>query len=457
MIQIEFVHYTETKNGSSYLTITGIKSLKIDPQKISGIDYYSVESRKAKFTFYSDTSFMDSYFIEHFVFIPDTKYNIFAVRIKHDGVIEYIGYIKPANVTYDEKTKLMTISCTDIIGVLLDIGKVEKDYAGNPYIINDILENEITDILNVFDVNYIDNSTNVIYSVNNLEFINDKIEEFEQIEGYTLDILPMRLKARIRNVERLGIYFKVSICDYISLYNAVTGKWDQEITYIIIIFRNDLLPYGYQYKHETLSGSSMESLWLDWWEDGGGNECNSSASGGGITITFGTGDDGTRFYATGDVTIEEIIVSKENDNNNLVKYTKDRIEFIGALLILKNCALKIAKNGDITIENKDLIDEANAINIDGYVLENSNGFILHSKGNFNKYDFVWRGDNIEGILHQFYDNYFESFKFEIAPNVRSDIELELGNTIIKNGAYRKIVEIDEPYNENIYYIKAWGE
>ena len=463
MITIEFVHYSETKLGTSYYTVPAIISIKLDPQSISGIDYYSVESRKAKISFRKTGSFIDSYFIDNFVLITDIKYNIFAIRIKNNDVIDYIGYIKPSDFKYDEKTKICEISATNIVGVLNKLSNKDKDYDNGTYNVNTLLETEITEILDIFDIDYSDTSDNVSFNVTDSEMVFDNQGEFEEVEGYTvMGNVQDGWKARIRDVRYISGYFRVILCDWNQEYNSISGIYMEQIKYVFLTFKENLIYVSNHYDSRMIATGTPFTLWNDWAVGGyGTTENNQSASnggsgGGGDVVSFGTGINGTRFYYTGTINIESIEIDPEDEEATYI--TQNRKSMITMLLILLNAGMRIEKDGDIVIEDKDLIDEANAIEINSYIIENKKGYILHSNKDFDSmFSFIKNLKNIGIAVKTFYDALFETFNRENHLEIRPDIALILGNTIKLNNLYKRIISIDEPYNQHKYIVKAWGE
>jgi len=463
VIKIEFVGYAQAKNGQSACTISQLKSVKVDPQAISGIDYHSVESRKASFEFYC-TDWVKTNFVDTFSYISDTKYNIYAIRYSIDDVTEYIGYVKPTDVKYDQRTKMVKISCTDILGVLLELADTDNDYTQGSTVVKTLLEEEITDILSGFDVEYTDTSDEVTYSLTDFEIVYNNYENFEWVVG--TDGLAYDPEGgvygggtntgRIRSVVYDGSKFIVKICDFYEDIDRDESEYHESIDYVYFEINTDLFISAYYYRHLKGVYDDQYHLWDNYLNSGyGSNTSSPSATNGDDVFEFGLNIHGARLYFTGDLTLDSINIDADED----VTYTtENRKKIITALLILMNAGMKIEKDGDIVVEDKDLIDEGSAINVDAYIIDNENGFILHSESNFDSYfDFVKDKKHISGAITQYYDNLFESFRFEYNMEVNNVVDLALGDTIAVNGKDMKIVEIDEPYNMNIYIIKAWGE
>jgi len=462
VIKIEFVHYTETKTGTSYHTVSELKSVKVDPQSVKGIDYHSIESRKARFSFYDESSFFNTNFLTNWSYISGTKYNIFAIRLSKDDVTDYIGYVKPDNVIYDVKTGMVDISATDILGVLLDIADTDNDYNEGTHNVNTLLQSEITGILSGFDVDYSDTSDNITYEMSDFEIVYSNYENFEEVIGYNGLVYDAgggvygggTYTGRIRSVVYDGSKFIVKICDYYEDIDRDESEYHDTIDYVYFEINTDLFIDAYYYRHLEGVYDDENHLWDNWANGSFGTETSSSsATNGDDTFNFGTATNGARFYFTGDLTLEEINLDADED---VTYITKNRKDIIKALLLLLNAGIRIDKDGDITVEDKDLV--GTGTDIDSYTLDNKKGFILHSEKDFNSmFSFISGSKNLAKAITDYYNNLFETFKYEYNLAVNSDISLALGDTITSDGKDMRIVEIDEPYNDNIYYIKAWGE
>ena len=454
MIKIEFVHYI---TGASYAPTSALRSVNIDSQSIPGIDYHSIESRKAKYSFYTDDDSFLMIFLTTWVNIPNTEYNVLTIIAKKDGVTEHVGYIKPTGVKYDVKTGMMTISCTDILGVLLDISNVDHDYDNGLYSVNTLLQTEITDVLAAYDVSYTDTSDNVSFEVTDSEMTFDNQGEFEEVAGYGVTGNSIvGWDARIRDVQYINGYFRVIICDYHQHYYHLAMLYTEQIKYVFLTFKEDLIFVSNHYDSRMTGTNTPFWLWNNWASGDYGSTGNNTSANNGIddSVSFGSGTNGARFYFTGTINIENIEI--DSGDGEATYITQNRKSMIKMLLILLNAGMRIEKDGDIYIEDKDLIDEANAIDVDSYTLENTKGFILHSEKDFS-FSFMKNLRNVSTAIKNYYDTLFESFRYEYTLKISSLVSLSLGNTIKTDGKYMRIVDIDEPYNQNIYLIKAWGE
>ncbi|MBC8526312.1 MAG: hypothetical protein H8D22_05495 [Candidatus Cloacimonetes bacterium] len=458
MIQIEFVHYTETKTGTSYHTVSGLKSIKVDPQSIKGIDYHSIESRKARFTFYDNSSFFSTYFLTNWTYIADTKYNIFAIRLSNNGVTDYIGYVKPDNVIYDVKTGMVNISATDILGVLLDLADTDNDYDEGTHNVNTLLQTEITEILSLFDIEYSDTSDNITYELSNLEITYSNIENF-LINNTTSGLVGSPLYdcyAYIRNVvyDSENNEFIVKICDYNQIF---IEQYEYNTTRKNVYFKIGLDLFIREFRFVEINPvHANPNIYWDYYinsEYGVATSNQTATDNSGNIFNFGNGVNDTILYFSGEMKLDTINIDIEGDSTVI---TKQRKEMIKILLLILNAGINVDKDGDITIKDKDLI--GTGINIDSYTLENKKGFILHSEKDFNSiFNFISGSENLSSALTNYYNNLFKTFKYEYNLSVNSDANLSLGDTITSDGKDMRIVEIDEPYNEDIYYIKAWGE
>jgi len=465
VIKIEFVGYAQAKNGQSACTISQLKSVKVDPQAISGIDYHSVESRKASFEFYC-TDWVKTNFVDTFSYISNTKYNIFAIRYSIDDVTEYIGYVKPTDVKYDQRTKMVKISCADIVGVLLELADTDKIYEEGQKDIGEFLVDEIGDILSDYDVDISNDADDITYNLNERVIYQHESKFFPWAARDGLYLTGGSVggwSATIRNITSNGLTFQVRMCDYRTIQSL--GICRERIKSLFFIFTKSFEIYDVRYTDDDTwyeYTGYEHRLWNDWINSYYGTDVSNTfvtipnPPNGNMTLTFRSDNNWpdhlrTNIYFAGYMQLENIYLYSDDENEYIETNQKTLIK---NLLLLLNAGLLIAKNGDITITEKSLLESAT--NIDNYLLDNEQGFILHSEAEFD-FGHIKNFETYERIIKNYYDNLFESFRFEYNMEVSNTVDLALGDTIAVNGKDMKIVEIDEPYNMNIYIIKAWGE
>ena len=127
---LEFVLYTEAKTDYGLCTnphtIINHYEMEIDPRTITGIDYFKQEPRIA-----SISLLLDTWLSENLVLflngmgniIEGTPYWSYVVRIKYNGNIEYLGYVKRDLVSYDSEFGECKIGMYDSYGILNDLMK----------------------------------------------------------------------------------------------------------------------------------------------------------------------------------------------------------------------------------------------------------------------------------------------------------------------------------------------
>ena len=148
-------------------TITdALIDIDLDPQSITGVDYFSQESRNCKVTLLNDYS---PFMLQNLIETPEAievvdplykwideyqvwKYGI--VLLRDDNII-YKGWTKLSNIEYSMKDDIIKITFFDVIGLIaIDEGK-DREFTGNwtvplsTMILTALNENHLLNIFNI--------------------------------------------------------------------------------------------------------------------------------------------------------------------------------------------------------------------------------------------------------------------------------------------------------------------
>jgi len=133
---IEFINWDESNDGTAVHTITDDLELKLDPESITGIDYYKQESRMATISFLNDNStFIETNLItnmQSYEFNINKNFWEYAIRIKDGTNLMFTGWVKLSSFKYDKKTDTIKIMAMDMLSVILDANDYSYPFQGNP-------------------------------------------------------------------------------------------------------------------------------------------------------------------------------------------------------------------------------------------------------------------------------------------------------------------------------------
>ena len=131
-----------------------VLSVNEDPQKISSVDYFKIESRNAKIEFQND-SWLDANLkngISGSNVISGSDYWNYGVRLRRereDGTEDsFTGYVNRKSVNYSKKDDVFYIIARDAIAILSDFGKDKTIITSGSYNTENLLSSSIDLIFN---------------------------------------------------------------------------------------------------------------------------------------------------------------------------------------------------------------------------------------------------------------------------------------------------------------------
>lgn len=455
------LRFVETEYGSYHPAqgtyVDGFVVKNIDSEKTAGNSYFEVESRKCTIEFYI-TDWVQTNIIDNFENFENTQYHSYCFQIIKDNELYYVGYIKKTDISIDKRKSWVKITGTNILGVLLKLAETKKEYDVQYYdiipVIEDtgILPDEIEDIISNFNINVSDDfSTMPGLDVENMKINYDHENEFldnSGTEGFVGSGISYSRRTREITWDVTEHKFRVVLIDYTSQNN---GSWWTS-TFIIIRFyistKGDITDI--YFRNRT---SQVETNYYDYWVSNGGNNYSNiySATYQSWTITV----TGRKVYYTGNLGLIGITIKPDNEGDT-TKFIS-RKDMIVKCLKLINGYLYVTPNS-IVIKNRYPIDTSNSIAIINGIKDFvSTGFLcsLNFIGDFNNFE---NANYLESIMELFYSHTFITFNKEYDVDLDSVINtVSIEDVIFIYDTYMKIVDIVNPPNSDIYYIKAWGE
>lgn len=463
MIKVEFVSAICAKNAVAEHVIYPFRdTLIIDPQRIAGLDFYSIESRKCSFSFRITDWVQDN--VMNWNFVSGTKINEYAIRVKNDSTTKFIGFIKPENnsINYNKKNKIVKITSMDVMGLLITLSGVTNSYASGEYDAIDLLGDEVQSILEKFDLSYTNNADNITYEIDSFEIEYNNKEEFDDSEltdTVVGDPSPLYdAWAYIRSVvyDAENDIFNIDICDYTQSF-IEQGEYQEDIKYIHFELNTNLIVNNYKYRVKSDRTMNPLTLWDEWVDDYGVDTSNQSdEDGSGNTFSFDDSPHTTSLLYSGNLTTEEITISPDGDS----QYREiNRLSLINSLLILLNAAIYGEDDSDIAIIEKTNISQQPDIILDAYVMDQDEGLILHSEKQFDNYFSIFANSKyISAAIKQYFDNLFEAFIKEIVVIIKEDgRNYHVGVLVSLENITYIVSEVDAQVGEHYKQLKIWGE
>jgi len=457
MFELRFV---ETEYGSYHPAqgtyIEGFKILQIDPERTAGNSYFELESRKCKIEFYSNNWIDNNILV--FTNFQNTVYHNYCFQIIKDDELYYTGYIKKEDIYKTKQTNMVQIYGTDIIGVLLRLSAIKKEYEIDYNEIipvsldNGILPDEIEDILTNFNVDVlVDYSGYPGLDLSEARISYDHENDFLDVsgtDGFTGSGTLYRRRIREITWDSDENKFRVLLIDYKSENHGT--YWTSNFIYLRFYLSTNGDITDMYFRNRT---SQTELNYYDYWTQNGGDSYSNvySATYQGWTILI----EGRKLYYTGNLGLIGITIKPENDDDTTRSIS--RKDIITKCLKLINGYLYITQN-TITIKNRYPLDTTEYLIIDNGIKKfNSSGFsyLLDFVNEFNMFQ---NSDYLEYVMGLFYQNLFSVFNNEYDVEIDSTINtITIENILFIDGKYMQVIEILEEPKSGIYIIKAWGE
>jgi hypothetical protein len=492
---IEFITWSGSNGGESFHTISdNIIDLKIDADKITGIDYHSQESRNAKITILND----NSDFFQNNI-INDISNNIFgyskifwdhAVRIKLNDEIKFTGWVKITSIKYNKKTDIIELTASDILSVMLANGEYSTQSGGITHQFRDLLRSLIWNSFNPqysefgideYGLNVINNydfQTGISYNGLELTMTNEDWgmdynnwddyfgAEINTFWGYGIWYAPHFLHSNPHNILNLRLEDGIPILTLMRYfkckYNPYQGSHHikEKLSLATCKFDSNMIPYDFYADTTTTTTTSdnpsqqtinygAELLYNNDYVNAGHPTINALSLDidGENTIYFGE-------YEENPITIKfDGLIGFTEIIFNVGEYSFNaRIKM---LLMINNLALKVDNLGNIVIINKDY-SISDYIIADADVLEFTQSRVLRKSPDYSSV-LSPLADNVNIIttaLQSYYDDFIPDFEYSV--EIVNNYDLNLNDEITVYGKQMIIVEIDKDLDDFSYKIKAWS-
>ena len=466
-------------------------SAKLEPQKVTGVDYYQQESRNTKITFMNDFSnFIQTNIINEIKEINDSSiFFYYLVRILEDGNIIFTGWIKRDSIKYDRKQEKISLTASDVISVIKETGQ-------NKYILDEDLtrtpgqwfQTVLYELLNSypsFNIPYDQNFTpetgfwidGLNININNTpHFPNDWANYWDAgnnsfwglPSGWGFQGTEDQSNWNPYNVVNLSICVTSGV-PRLTLMRYYKNKYTNDGDYWIrerlamrsCKFTENGVPYSftsYIIDNETQDGSeaqqtidyNSELAYNDYLDDNFPSENSYSVTGfdefDSQIYFFQHDDDPLIIKFDGYVVFSEITV-KAGEHTFL--------SLLKMLLLMNNLTLKSSVTGSVEVINKTYNFGETTIDDDD-VLDFSQSAVLRKTPNYES-DLTPLLDNIETIseaLIEYYNVYIPKYEYQI--EIVNNYTLTLNQKIIVLEKEMYIVSIEKDKDGFSYKLKGWS-
>ena len=495
---IEFIIWNILDNVRHSIS-DNIFDIKLDPEKITGIDYHSQESRNAKISILSDDW-------THY-HLTDSPYsgNVYrdfweyAIKIKRNDEIVFIGWVNLSQIKYNKKSDIITFTACDILGM---IGKYfQKVNFNNEYTfpfeayLENMVKTSLYGIAEPFPhINVTSNynfQTEIPQSGMEIN-ITDELSDITNWDQFFADVNPSFWRIGLglasdnygdpsvwnpntyKTVKHLRLLEdgtpELILCQYRKRRGSYRPSYNivycfrEGIRILTCKFDDNFLPYDFQTASHTRdevtseSGSYIDDLfeaeayWNEYFVNAGYPTTNnhSLAVNDDNTIYFGEYEENPiTINYDGIVGFTEITIKEGEYSYN---------ELIKMLLMINNLALKVDNFGNIEIINKDysLFNPTNITIADTDVLEFTQSRVLRKSPDYSSV-LSPLTENVETIataLQNYYDDFIPDFEYSV--EILNNYNLKLNDEITIYEKQMIIVEIDKDLDDFSYKIKAWS-
>jgi hypothetical protein len=488
MFKIEFINWNESNSGIAVHTMDeDILVLDIDPDKITGIDYFSQESRQAKVKVFNDnSSFLDQIITGNPVSIDFGYYKRlwnYAVRVYRNNIVIYTGWVKIDSIKYDLKEDTIDFKLTDSMAIIKNYGEESVEYSesSNDYI--QFLEQTIqgknqlvTDqfgltinsnyslefgvpvdetIITVSDSQFgawgswgLFTNGGVIYSQNGRRISQNQdgtlryslYQYLKSVETFTYS--PDEADNEYICTESMkGIHYKIS--------NNVVTEIEYTYNNSVMFGQTEYVDHDFYllFVNTTSWMSDSRSVWSNSSSAGGGFSSTDSS----FPVTFGN----DTYYSDSSTRDLMIVGTIEFVNINLKEGEYSYIDLIKMMLILNNLALIFDNKGNIEIINKDQSEITISIP-DEDVIEFKKEFVLSKTPDYTSILSPLQEDEIPVLaesLQDFYNDLLPDADYKITIVKDADIEIGTNINILHNTLIVNSVELDN--DDFLYILKGW--
>jgi hypothetical protein len=485
---IDFVDYSEARSGTALHTITEF-DLSLDANAITSVDYFKKESRRCSVSFFDD-SWISEYitpFINGQGNILDTHsyYWKYVLRIKHNGNVEYIGYLKRNNVKYNKADKTYSIRLTDTFGIYVDLahGETTSGAEGQvTYTFDGLLFQSIYNIIGngqggfKLDTQYIANYDLVsglevseleLYNKNNDNQLIPYVANIDNWEWFVDDIVTLTSTVWEGVVKQHAVIYlsngkpRIVLMKYFQqIYNGGYRLFERIYVKTFTINQDVWIEDSELVVQENFSEftniannvsyANELNLYDDYYTDLGYPASDAFYLGVGNDF-YELTEHANELNYSGNINFEEVVV----DGSQKRQYLND----LKMCLLMNNLTLYIHNDGVIEVINKTL-ESGDAITISNNdIISMQETGIIKQTPDYMSYNSGMIEINqrmTSDAEANYYDELFESLTKEINIQIENNYDLSLNNIVTVYGNNYKINSIHLDNDRFIYTIKAWG-
>lgn len=510
---LEFINWDESNGGTAIHTIsTDIYKIKLDPEKITGQDYYKQESRICKVTLLNDNSdfikgnMIDDMKVLDYEYGHDSSFWEYAVRLKKDGDLVFTGWVKISSFDYNKKTDIMQFTISDILSVIVANTKHQIGVDSETKQFTSFLENGLSKSIGhskgygfgnlserdgfddygltitnnyTFDSGIEGENLEIVISdddfdVTNWSTFNDPVlndfwyNSFFYIDPTIYGVISgeeeeektvLNISSNEDGIAQLTLmkYNKRKFTG--TQYGSAHYYFQQKLSLLKCYFDDNFIPYSFSNEvhfNDTFSSSeeaivnaqySEESYYNNNYVDKDYPLINS--------LSYDIDDDNRIYFiGTDPITIYydgTMIFTEVTITGGYYNY----MSLIKMLLMINNLVLKVSKEGNLEIINKDDYNGETVID-DDYVFEFKTNAVLHQEPDYSSIlsPLTSSVESIETSLRDYYKDTIPQYEYYV--EIENKYDLSLNDKIVVYDKNMQIVEIEKDLDDFYYTIKAWS-
>lgn len=461
----EFVLYDNFMDGQPEKTVSNILKLKLDPMAVQNIDYFSQESRLATIEFWADDWFLNKLDTLDLDIIGD-KFWKYALRLRDNDEIIYIGWISRDGISYNRKTQKMHIRAADHIALLSahwdeDAGLISQGFNAISKLtglLTELLAPTQIDVPVFVDLSEVHANIGQVpmYWPTVIDQNTNYLENFTKAHGgYHEDSLHEYIDWRILKKMSSEVIYLVMVS-----WKRNKGTGYEEIKRLsssinIFTLQGTLIGPTYYLEHKGIPEGSS-SLYQTYYLNAGYSsyeyDCFTAVFGN-MTLTLDMSHH--QIYKSGEIPLTNPILLPKDPAHPLVYQYYQYKNIIKSLMLLCNAILIIYPEG-IYIKRKDAIESGNIIPLNSnelieYEVSAPQPKVPNLDSLFRIYEF---GEQVVLYLMNYYEDQLKCLKKYKIQTIQKDIQF--GDILQFEGKQMLIRSILTDTDNFVTTIEAWS-
>ena len=487
---IDLVDYSEARTGTAAYTISEFE-MNLDPNSITGVDYFKQESRLCNITFFQNSSIdlLLTPFLEGTgnILYTHSFYWKYVCRIKYNNSIQYIGYLRRDGVNIDNNNGKYSFRLSDISGVLFNLAKEFNWLAlttptqiygvrGLLYANINYLMGDSSGVAIHFDSYTVDNYDLTsglqvddieLYNKNSDEQLLAEVGNIDLFNWFVDDVVVITSTVTIGTVAQHAVIYveddttKVVLMKYTQALYAGGYSLFEKIYVKTFNINNDIWIVEQDLSVQTTNQTFISvagavgyanalNLYEPYYSDLGYPVVDV------FDLTVGNdnyhlAEDANELNYDGITNFYEVVMNTSKDRT----VESD----IKMLLLMNNLSLYIHNDGIIEIINKTTEIGGSTTISDADIISLSQSGIIKATPDYNSVNsnMIEVNQNVVSNAEKdYYEDLFDSLVKEISIQIENKYDLSLNQVIVVYGSNYKISSIHLDNYRFVYTIKAWG-